>query len=154
MNPNRLVRRGVRIWLKPRELRDDPVTRLQGDMRGRLIYDPADPFAVLLRMPRDPGSMRWVDWVFARELLDDGLADHIEFPTGDVQICPDAGDELRIELSSPNGFAVMWLAADRVTSFLAESYAVVPLDKEADRIDWERELALLGAGPAGSDGPR
>lgn len=117
-----------------------------GRCRVTLVYDPGDPFAVTLDIP--VGGGRVVSWEFSRELLNDGRLGDLQLPTGDVAIRPDLGDTVRVELRSPDGHALFWLRADDVAAFLAATYDAVLAGTEAARIDWDRELRLVGAGGA------
>lgn len=49
----------------------------------QLCYDPADPLAVSLQLV---GAGRQEHWVFARDLLADGLRSLLPVGTGDVQV--------------------------------------------------------------------
>jgi Streptomyces sporulation and cell division protein, SsgA len=88
-----------------------------------LRYDTRDPYAVVAAFRT--GKAGWVEWVFSRDLLADGLlADAGE---GDVRIRPAADDpEIVIfELSSPSGHAVFETSAHRLADFLDRTYDIV-----------------------------
>lgn len=105
-----------------------------------LEYTARDPYTVVALLKRRD---RVTEWVFARELLTDGRLG-AEGPGGDVTVSPAANDsEIRIELSSPFGQAVIWLDADAVTRFLEETYRLVPAGTESRHINWPRELTAL-----------
>lgn len=119
-----------------------------GAIHLALQYDPADPFAVSLVI--QPVSTNPKEWVFARELLADGRRG-VEAPGEDVTVTPtlnpDSGAaEVRIDLSSPAGYAVLWLDDHDVQSFLDATYRLVPAGAEASRIDWTLELAGVVTG--------
>jgi hypothetical protein len=108
----------------------------------RLIFNAADPFAIALEStnPRS-GPVRWR---VSRALLYVGVDDPAvgTVGQGDVRISVE-GTEARLELSSPTGHIVLWLPADEVREFLAVTFFEVPLDTEADHIDWSAATQLL-----------
>ena len=108
----------------------------------RLIFNRADPFAIGLESTNPRGGR--VEWWFSRALLylgaDDPAAGLIG--QGDVRIAVE-GTELRVELSSPTGRAVLWFPVDEVREFLAVTFHEVPLGTEADHIDWAATTHLL-----------
>jgi Streptomyces sporulation and cell division protein, SsgA len=90
-----------------------------------------------------------VEWIFARDLLADGLM--TPEGDGDVRVWPsletDPDDEeygarsvLNIELSSPFGEAHFEAPADAIASFLDRTYRIVPVGRETDVIDFDAEL--------------
>jgi hypothetical protein len=88
-----------------------------------LRYDTRDPYAVVAAFRT--GKAGWVEWVFSRDLLADGLlADAGE---GDVRIRPAADNpEIVIfELSSPSGHALFETSAHRLADFLDRTYDIV-----------------------------
>jgi hypothetical protein len=106
-----------------------------------LRYTSSDPFAVTVAFRGDDIS---VEWVFARDLLLDGLLGPCGH--GDVHVWPGnrSGRELVfISLSSPDGHAV--LEADRadVTAFLTRASEVVAPGDEHRFIDLDAEIATL-----------
>jgi hypothetical protein len=108
---------------------------------ARLVYNPADPYVVLLQVARK------VTWELARELLTNVL-DPLPYGVGlgDVSVAG-VDDELWVELTSPTGHAVLWLAVEQVLEFLDATYWMVPAGTESSRIDWDRELRLIGGRP-------
>ncbi len=88
-----------------------------------LRYDTRDPFAVVAAFRT--GRAGWVEWVFSRDLLADGLL--ADAGDGDVRIHPAAQDPevVVIELSSPSGHAVFEGGAQRLAEFLDTTYDVV-----------------------------
>jgi hypothetical protein len=142
--------------------RAEPVISVPFDARlladgGRfpavLRYRRTDPFAVTIRF--DVGNGASVEWVFARELLEDGL----RRPAGvaDVRVAPvtHAGESIiELALSSRGGQARVGLPRWAVRAFLRRVAALVPAGTEARYIDWDLELALLTeGGPLTGDGP-
>ena len=88
-----------------------------------LRYDTRDPFAVVAAFRT--GRAGWVEWVFSRDLLADGLL--TEAGEGDVRIRPGCGEPeiVVVELNSPSGHAVFEASAQRLAEFLDASYDVV-----------------------------
>ncbi|GGV00145.1 MULTISPECIES: SsgA family sporulation/cell division regulator [Kitasatospora] len=115
-----------------------------------LEYDPSDPYAVrfTFHLPGDAP----VTWVFARELLLDGISR----PTGegDVHIHPVGGEELSdvcIVLHSPEGDALLRASAPPLIAFLTRADRLVPMGEELTGGELEAELAdiLKGCENAG-----
>jgi hypothetical protein len=110
-------------------------------------YYPSDPLAVTVLF--DTASESPVRWVFARELLSEGL-EH-QTGIGDVSICP-VEDEfglpsIQIQLSSPDGDAFIVAPAEQVEDFLARTWRAVPPGTEQMHlnIDIALEALLNGA---------
>ena len=106
-----------------------------------LGYDPTDPYAVrcTFHLPGDTP----VTWVFARELLIDGISRAAG--EGDVQIHP-VGDELsevRIRLRSPDGDAVLSAPAPPLIAFLARTDELVPVGQEHTGGELDAQLAAI-----------
>ena len=84
-------------------------------------------------------------WVFARELLASGAYE----PTGDGDVhvwpCLDARGRAVtiIELSSPDGEALMQARSDDVTEFLRRTESLVPSGSETNLIDVDGAIAQL-----------
>lgn len=116
-------------------------------VRGELRYDSSDPFAVSGDFQLDAQAVRWV---FARSLLRAGLYE----PTGagDVRVCPALDDEARavvhIELSSPDGTAVLRARAGDVATFLRRTEGLVPPGCESAHVDLDGALSQLLDQPA------
>ncbi|MER6400183.1 SsgA family sporulation/cell division regulator [Kitasatospora sp. NPDC001603] len=119
-------------------------TELSFRLVVELEYDPADPFAVRLTFHL-PGDAP-VTWVFARELLFDG----VDRPTGegDVHVHP-VGEELSevcVLLRSPEGHARLRACAAPLTAFLARTDRLVPRGRELTGGEIDAQLAdILGA---------
>jgi hypothetical protein len=106
-----------------------------------LRYSAADPYAVRAVFSGDGME---VEWVFARELLRNGLTHPVG--DGDVHVWPSWGtgrELLMISLSSPDGQAVLEAGAEDVRSFLDRTTVVVPDGKESGYLDLEAALARL-----------
>jgi hypothetical protein len=109
----------------------------------RWAYDSSEPYAVTVAFATERG--RWVEWVFARDLLIAGLTE----PTGegDLRISPDADpDLLLLEIHAPTGSATFTLDRDDTADFLTRTLRVVPAGREAAHFDVNRLLAELQAG--------
>jgi hypothetical protein len=112
-----------------------PAVPVQVELR----YDTKDPYAVVAAFRT--GRAGWVEWVFARDLLADGLI--ADAGDGDVRIRPAADDPevVVIELSSPSGHAMFEASAQELADFLDRTYdVVVPAEPEADRKTRRRRL--------------
>jgi sporulation and cell division protein SsgA len=106
-----------------------------------LRYDTRDPYAVVAAFRT--GRAGWVEWVFSRDLLADGLlADAGE---GDVQIRPAVDDPevVIFELSSPSGHAVFETSAYRLADFLDRSYDIVVPGAEILWLDFDNAVEHL-----------
>ena len=114
-------------------------------LRARLRYSAEDPYAVETLF--DAGGEQPVRWVFARDLLAEGLSRAV----GDLDITVrPALDEhgaaaIHILLDSPDGRALLEGNADEVRAFITKTYEVVPAGRESEYVDVEGELlSLLG----------
>ncbi|HEY8373718.1 MAG TPA: SsgA family sporulation/cell division regulator [Pseudonocardiaceae bacterium] len=114
-----------------------PAVPVQVELR----YDTQDPYAVVAAFRT--GRAGWVEWVFARDLLADGLI--AEAGMGDVRIRPaaDNPEVVLIELSSPSGHAVFEASAQELAEFLDRTYDVVVPGNENLWVDLDRALAQL-----------
>ncbi|MET9001184.1 SsgA family sporulation/cell division regulator [Amycolatopsis sp. NPDC004169] len=106
---------------------------------AELEYDTLDPYAVAVVLHAGPSAVRWL---FGRDLLADGLL--ARCGDGDVRIGP-AGDPalVVVELSSPDGAAVLEAPAKEIAAFLDQTYDVVPAGSESDWFDFDEEMAKL-----------
>jgi hypothetical protein len=103
-------------------------------------YSALDPYAVLLVF--HVGDDQEVEWVFARDLLFEGLSKRVG--EGDVQVWPDldpSRTEVHLVLSSPNGNAHLEVPVEPLVSFLSRTWSVVAHGQEgpvvSDRLDAE-----------------
>ncbi len=106
-----------------------------------LRYDATDPWAVRVSFDTDEGT---VEWMFARQLLTDGIAGATG--EGDVRIWPSLHDGARLvtlAISSPSGSAVFEIDRDGLVEFLQQTYLAVPTGHEGLHVDLDAELALL-----------
>jgi Streptomyces sporulation and cell division protein, SsgA len=111
-----------------------------------LHYSGSDPYAI--RMAFHVGSEDPVEWIFARDLLADGLMS--PEGDGDVQIWPSTPapgpvgqgplSVLNLKLSSPFGEAHFEAPAEAIANFLDRTFRVVPMGKETEVIDIDAEL--------------
>lgn len=103
----------------------------------KLSFDSTDPFAVTLTSLSAHGE---VEWVFARELLRDGLTE--QTGEGDIKVHSEFGAVV-LELTSPTGRARLECARHSVELFVDDIYATVPdgLERQSESLDtWLTEL--------------
>jgi hypothetical protein len=103
-------------------------------MRVVLVYDIADPYAVRAEFHLAPGVR--VPWVFARQLLSQGLME--QTGDGDVRIWPSqvGGDRrVHIALMSQDCQALVQAAEADIAGFLRASYSVCRPGTEHDHLD-------------------
>jgi hypothetical protein len=118
-----------------------------------LFYSGEDPYAI--RIAFHVGLDEPVEWIFARDLLAEGIEGRTG--QGDVQVWPsaaaadpesgesDGGDVLNIELSSPFGQAHFEAPVKDITDFLRRTYRIIEAGTESEHVDVEAELnAMLG----------
>jgi hypothetical protein len=110
-------------------------------VRVELRYDTRDPYAVVAAFRT--GKAGWVEWVFARDLLADGLI--ATAGEGDVRIRPSADDPevVVVELSSPSGHAVFEASAQEFADFLDRTYDVVVPGNEHLWVDVDEALTQM-----------
>ncbi len=100
---------------------------------GEFSFDPADPYAVTMKLEARSGS---VTWTFARELLAEGL--YHPSGDGDVQVWPclsNTGDAVVIvELCSPDGTALLQTGSRAVQMFVTSIYDAVPAGTESSHV--------------------
>lgn len=108
-------------------------------LTASLYYRGDDPYAI--RMAFHVGTDDPVEWIFARDLLAEGL-DH-PAGEGDVRLWPSAGagrQILNIALSSPFGEARFEAPMAALTGFLLRTFEVVPTGREGELTDIATEL--------------
>ncbi len=109
---------------------------------AELRYDKRDPYAVAACFDTGATSVRWV---FGRDLLARGLFS----PTGDGDVhiwpCLDAHGRAvtMIELTSPEGEALMQAQSQELSDFLRRTEALVPSGSETMHVDMDQVLAQL-----------
>jgi hypothetical protein len=111
-----------------------------------LTYRSQDPYAVQASFRTGNGSA--VDWVFARDLLNDGLVGPAG--TGDVRVqpMPDNPNRVQLELSSPSGRAMFTTCAHALGEFLHRTFDAVPGGTEYSWLDFDVALSDLLNDPA------
>jgi hypothetical protein len=105
-------------------------------------YDSDDPHAVHATF--HTGENETVEWVFARDLLGEGLREPAGY--GDVRVWPSrsrGAEVVCISLSSPEGHALLEAPADDLRVFLNRTYVTVPPGSEHQHIDLDAELVAL-----------
>ena len=103
-------------------------------VRSRWSYHADHPYTVVaaFQTQRD----RWVEWVFSRDLLVEGLTESAGF--GDVRLRPleERGlNMLVVEIESPEGYAMLELDHRAVADFLDATEELVPLGSEDEHFD-------------------
>ncbi|WP_393062360.1 SsgA family sporulation/cell division regulator [Streptomyces sp. LN549] len=115
---------------------------LSAPLSADLHYDMADPYAI--RLSIGVPMERPVDWVFARELLAEGL--HRPTGSGDVVVMPwhhPHPDSLRVVLRNRSGTALVEMAASEVATFLRRTFVLVPDGAESHHVDLDRAISEL-----------
>ena len=107
-----------------------------------LYYSAEDPFAI--RMSFHVGMDEPIEWIFARDLLADGL----EGPAGegDVQVWPTGSrgaQVLNIALSSPFGEAHFEAPLGDTAAFLQRTFQLIAAGQETAYMDLDGELDEL-----------
>ena len=110
-----------------------------------LRYSAADPWAVTVTFQTGGEGDGVVEWMFARQLLTDGVAGPVG--EGDVRVWPEvhgAGDRVvNLAMASPSGSALFEIDRDDLVEFLQQTYLAVPTGAEAAVVDLDAELAQL-----------
>ena len=115
-----------------------------------LHYVSADPWAVRVafqtggRSRDDSRDEATVEWLFARQLLTDGVRTTVG--EGDVRVWPsESGRErvVNLAMASPSGSALFEIDRDALVEFLQQTYLAVPTGSEGEVVDLDAELALL-----------
>lgn len=111
-----------------------------------LRYVAVDPWAVSVAFrvgtARDDDGV--VEWVFARQLLTEGIAGTVG--EGDVRVWPSSthGDHVvNLAMASPSGSALFEIDRDALVEFLQQTYLAVPTGAEGTVVDLDAELVLL-----------
>ena len=109
-----------------------------------LRYAADDPWAVRVGFQTGGEGDGIVEWMFARQLLTDGVAGTVG--EGDVRVWPSmsGGDRvISLAMASPSGSALFEIDRDALVEFLQQTYVAVPTGSEEDVVDLDAELALL-----------
>jgi hypothetical protein len=111
-------------------------------VRATLRYDVSDPYAVHAVFATGSGPS--VPWVFARELLTNGVFDIAG--DGDVQVWrtdePERHDVF-IGLSSPDGRALLQVSGTALAEFLTRTYALCLPGDETLHLDTDHVIERL-----------
>lgn len=103
-------------------------------VRVNLRYEPnADPYAValiILERGEEPNP-----WLFARDLLRDGLTRAVCPDGGDVKITPGCLS-VCVHLSGPTGRVLLLFDAVELGEFVRNVYLQCPVGSETARLDW------------------
>lgn len=106
-------------------------------------YEVADPWAVRVTFQTgEPDGV--VEWMFARQLLTDGVAGAVG--EGDVRVWPSVSGAERvvsIAMTSPSGSALFEIDRDPLFEFLQATYVAVPTGGEDRVVDLDAELSRL-----------
>lgn len=134
---------------RPVPVEDDVDLRLvvPGDegllLTATLRYEARDPYAVEATFR---AANEAISWVLGRDLLSDGLLG--DCGEGDVRVWPTTDGDRRVvmlQLSSPDGCALLAADAKGLEAFLKRTYDAVPLGREGEHLDVDAALAgLLG----------
>ena len=109
-----------------------------------LRYGADDPWAVRVTFQTGGEGDGIVEWMFARQLLTDGVAGAVG--EGDVRVWPEMhGSErvVNLAMASPSGSALFEIDRDDLVEFLQQTYLAVPTGSEGEMVDLDTELAAL-----------
>jgi hypothetical protein len=109
-----------------------------------LRYQADDPWAVRVAFHTGGEGDDVVEWMFARQLLTDGVA--VTVGEGDVRVWPSLVDGERVvnlAMASPSGSALFEIDRDALVEFLQQTYLAVPTGTEEQVVDLDAELFLL-----------
>ncbi len=110
-----------------------------------LCYAADDPWAVRVTFHTGGSdSDDVVEWMFARQLLTDGIRGPVG--EGDVRVWPAMRGFDRIvhlAMASPSGSALFEIDRNGLVQFLQQTYLLVPTGAEESVVDLDAELALL-----------
>ena len=113
-------------------------------VRADLSYSADDPWAVHVGFQTGGEGDGVVEWMFARQLLTDGISGTAG--EGDVRVWPAAPGGARVvhlAMASPSGSALFEIDRDALVEFLQQTYLAVPTGTEEEVVDLDAELALL-----------
>ena len=109
---------------------------------GEFSFDPADPYAVTMKLEARSGS---VTWTFARDLLAEGV--FRPSGDGDVQVWPclsNTGEAVVIvELCSPDGTALLQTPSRAVQAFVTSVFDAVPAGTESSHVSIDELVTQL-----------
>ncbi|MET0234126.1 MAG: SsgA family sporulation/cell division regulator [Kibdelosporangium sp.] len=109
-------------------------SQVEADLR----YDTTDPYAITALF--HPAGADEVRWVFARDLLEQGLVRWVG--EGDVRIGPDLTDpeSTGVELISPSSRVLLRVSTRQVVDFLDETYRAVPPGAQESWLDIDTQI--------------
>jgi hypothetical protein len=106
----------------------------------RWSYRADEPFSVTVSFCTERG--RWIEWIFARDLLIVGLTEPAGI--GDLRVRPGADeDTLTLEICAPTGNAEFDLDREAIEEFLATTLTLVPAGEESAHFDIDRLIGEL-----------
>jgi len=108
------------------------------DVAAELHYSTEDPFAVHMGLSIDDAPS--VEWVFARDLLRDGVA--VPTGSGDIHIFPVPAGVI-IDLLSPSGSARLVADAEDLARFVGDIFEAVAEGDESGYLDLDGEIAFI-----------
>jgi hypothetical protein len=112
------------------------------DVPTTMRYRAEDPYAVTLVFHSGGGD---VEWIVSRTLVLQGLA--APAGDGDVKVYPSVSEDARavaiLDFSSPDGRLIAQADSLQVQSFLARTFAIVPVGTESNHLDMDGLLAAL-----------
>jgi hypothetical protein len=110
-------------------------------MTAELRFDSGDPYAVHATFRAEDSE---VTWVLARELLMTGLQAASGLGDVRVQPCEESPETIvLIQLSSPDGVAVLAASSADLRGFLLRTCDQVAPGSESDHLDLDLKLAQL-----------
>ena len=110
---------------------DLPVLIGSGHTVASFSYNPADPYAVTLRVIDGAGPL---EWMFGRELLAEALATG-RTGVGDVAVIV-RGDLVVLGLASPGGTGTAVFRRADIATFVARTHEIVRPGTESAWLDW------------------
>jgi hypothetical protein len=114
-----------------------------GPVAVSLRYDASDPLAVSLVFTSllDPDDLSQVTWVFARDLLSEGI--HLATGVGDVRVSPSSWQTTDVELLPPTGSCRVQFYTDELQEFVRQTVELSPPGSERCGESLERMLREL-----------
>lgn len=117
-----------------------------GQVTVILRYDTDHPYTTRMEIS---DSTEYVEWSYARDLLDDALSAPPHCPVGDGDVCVWTGDGpdpvVYVRLSGEGDRCTLALPWDDVARYVQRAYRVVPRGQESRHLDVDRAIrALLG----------
>ena len=117
-----------------------PSLPVLADMR----YAADDPWAIRVAFQTGGEGDGIVEWMFARQLLTDGVSGTVG--EGDIRVWPAmSGGErvINLAMASPSGSALFEIDRNGLVEFLQKTYLAVPTGSEEEVVDLDAELAIL-----------